>query len=86
MPTPRAVRKALVEKDLEELLDTIGRELSTTWAVYADFQQHDMSWQVKRIVPWLDRDLEDPPMAAPFRVVDAVDELDAYKKFMEQTK
>ena len=70
---------------LNELFGTEYENHDTTWAVYADYQHHDMTWQVKRIVPWLDRD----PRESDFnvhKVVDAVDELAAFKKFMEQTK
>lgn len=71
---------------LNELFGTEYENYDTTWAVYADHNLNDMTWQVKRIIPWLDHDSSNsrlhPP---PFKVKDAKDELDAYKKFMEQT-
>lgn len=69
---------------LNELFGTDFENIDTTWAVYADYDQSDMTWKVKRIIPWLDRD----PRESDFnvhKVIEAKDELDAYKKFMERT-
>jgi len=70
---------------LNELFGTEYEKYDTTWAVYADCNLNDMTWQVKRIIPWLDRD----PRVSDFnvhKVTEAKDELDAYKKFMERTR
>lgn len=71
---------------LNELFGTEYENYDTTWAVYADYHQNDMTWQVKRIIPWLDYIPSDGDPRPPFKVTKAKDELDAYKKFMEQTK
>lgn len=67
------------------MLEDMEREAKTTWAVYADYYHEDMTWRVTKIVPWLSRDPEGTDFNV-FRVPDCRDEIDAYKKFMEQTK
>jgi len=71
---------------LNELFGTEYEKYDTAWAVYADCNLNDMTWQVKRIIPWLDYIPDDGDLHSPFKVKDAKDELDAYKKFMELTK
>jgi len=85
-----AISRAQLLKELlpglNELFGTEYEKYDTTWAVYANYDQSDMTWQVKRIIPWLDHDSSDGSFhPLPFKVKDAKDELDAYKKFMEQT-
>lgn len=81
-------RAALLKELLPGLNELFGMEYEnyeTTWAVYADYQQHDMTWQVKKIVPWLSRD----PKGSDFnvhKITDAMDEIAALKKFTELTK
>lgn len=71
---------------LNELFGTEYENDRTTWAVYAECQQHDMTWKITKIIPWYERDGGDGNTWPPFKMTGCRDEIDAYKKFMEQTK
>lgn len=72
--------RPLVQADLEKMIQDIETELSTTWAVYADFMHDTGTYKVVKVVPWSERTYDAPI----HKVQNAVDEMDAYKKFMEQ--
>ena len=71
---------------LNELFDIEYEKDRTTWAVYAECQLHDMTWKITEIVPWYERHNDEEGRPPPFKATDCRDEIDAYKKFMEQTK
>lgn len=79
-----SVRKALDTEALREIIRDIEYELNHTWAVYADYRYEDMTWQVNKIERWNNAQHSES-MHHIRKVTDAKDELDAYRKFMEQT-
>jgi hypothetical protein len=72
----------LLAKDLDEAFRAVDYELRTTWAVYAEFNHEHMRYDITEIVPWGQRYLG----TEPTKIVDAIDEMDAYKKFIEGHK
>lgn len=52
------------------------------WAVYFDYCHEDMTYKIARIEPWSLRSPSGPYKVQ--RIAGAVDEMDAYKKFMER--
>lgn len=77
---------------LNELFGTDFENIDTTWAVYADYDQSDMTWKVAKIEQWWDykhlkkgRNGNTYLPRGVHKVIEAKDELDAYKKFMERT-
>jgi len=86
-----AISRAQLLKELlpglNELFGTEYEKDRTTWAVYAECNHEDMTWKITEIVPWYERGSGDgDPRLPPFKMTDCRDEIDAYKKFMEQTK
>jgi hypothetical protein len=78
---------------LSSLRDTLDRIVlddpsfpPTTWAVYAICNHAYMTWEVTEIIPWYERGGGDGNTLPPFKITDCRDEIDAYKKFMEQTR
>lgn len=78
---------------LNELFGVEYENNNTTWAVYADYLYEDMEWRVGKIEPWRDykhlkkgRNGNTYLPKGVHKVTEAKDELDAYKKFMEQTR
>jgi hypothetical protein len=82
-----------MRSELEEALDSIERTLSTSWAVYTKFDPQHNRRVITEIVPWGQRYWgQSGPWGQryldtkPIKIVDAIDEMDAYKKFMEKFK
>ena len=72
----------LLAKDLDEAFRAVDNELRTTWAVYAEFNHEHMRYDITDIVPWVDRNYD----SNPFKIEGAIDEMAAYKKFIEGHK
>ena len=81
MAVPLKGMRPLLAKDLDAMIQNIENELSTTWAVYGEYDDR-LRWKVVKIIPWAERDYDSEPM----KLEGAVDALDAYKKVMERTK
>lgn len=77
--------RPFTEAALRDMLEDMEQKARTTWAVYADYYHEDMTWRITKIVPWLSRDPKGTDFNV-FKMTDCRDEIDAYKKFMEQTK
>lgn len=73
----------LTARELQKAIDAIDSEMRHTWAVYYDFDHAHMKYEVRKIEPWSERTLS-PEYYGTYKIVGAVDELDAYNKFMEQ--
>lgn len=86
MDAPLKKLRPLTEAALLNMVKELEQKASTTWAVYAECQQHDMTWKITKIIPWYERDGGDGNTLPPFKMTGCRDEIDAYKKFMEQTK
>ena len=71
----------LLAKDLDAAFRAAEDELSTTWAVYGEYDD-SLKWRVVKIVPWSQRTHD----RIPVKIEGAVDALDAYKKVMEQVR
>lgn len=91
-----AISRAELLKDLlpglNELFGAEYENYDTTWAVYADYHYEDMEWKVSKIEQWESyKHLKTKPNGdkvlpkGVHKITDAVDELAAYKKFMERT-
>lgn len=74
--------KSLTAGSLAEALQRIDDELRTTWAVYTEFNHEHMRYDIIDIVPWVDRNYD----STPFKIEGAIDEMAAYKKFIEGHK
>ena len=76
-----SIRKVI---NLDQAIWDAEESLSTTWAVFADYHHENMTWRVGKVERWDNgRHFNSP---STHKVTNATDELDAYKKFMEQTK
>lgn len=78
-------RAQLLAELLPALNDMFGLDyegFATTWAVYADYDHADMTWKVGKIERWIPGKHRE--MRHVYKVTEAVDEVEAYKKFMEQ--
>lgn len=69
---------------LQATLDDIFVDIyeQDVWAVHADYLHETMTYRVIKVEPW---ELRSP--SGPYglhRIAGAVDEMDAYKKFMER--
>lgn len=79
-------RAQLLKELLPGLNELFGTEYEhkNTWAVFADYHHEDMTWRVGKVERWDNgRHFNSP---STHKITNATDELDAYKKFMEQTK
>lgn len=72
----------LLTKELGSIFQRIDNELRTTWAVYTEFNHERRRHDITGIVPWADRNYD----TTPFKIEGAIDEMDAYKKFIEGHK
>jgi hypothetical protein len=81
MAIPAKDMGRLLAKDLDKIIQNIENELTTTWAVYGEYDDR-LRWKVVKIIPWAERTYDSEPM----KLEGAVDALDAYKKAMERTK
>lgn len=79
MAVPSKEMKALTAADIDALIQKLESELSTTWAVYGEYDDR-LRWKVARIIPWAERDYD----SEPIKIENAFDVLDAYKKVMER--
>lgn len=70
---------------LQSSLDNAFRDVyeENEWAVYFDYNHEDMTYKIARIEPWSLRTPSGSHLVQ--RIAGAVDEMDAYKKFMERT-
>lgn len=82
MAVPLKGMRPLLAKDLDAMIQDIDNELRTTWAVYAEFNHERMRHAITNIVPWADRNYD----STPFKIEGAIDEMAAYKKFIEGHK
>jgi len=80
MAVPLKGMRPLTAAGFDALLREIEGELTTTWAVYGEYDDK-LRWRVVKVIPWAERDYDSEPM----KIEDAVDALDAYKKAMERT-
>ena len=80
MAVPLKSMRPLVAKDLDALIREIEDELTTTWAVYGEYDDN-LKWKVVKVLPWAERTYDSEPM----KIEGAVDALDAYKKAKERT-
>jgi hypothetical protein len=69
----------LLAKDLDAIIREIEDELTTTWAVYGEYDDN-LKWKVVKVIPWAERTYDSEPM----KIEGAIDALDAYKKAMER--
>lgn len=78
-------RAQLLKELLPGLNELFGTEYEhkNTWAVFAE--RHNGSWKIEKIERWLPWE-HGESMRRIHKITDATDEMDAYKKFMEQTK
>jgi hypothetical protein len=81
MAIPAKDMGRLLAKDLDKIIQDIENELTTTWAVYGEYDDR-LRWKVVKVLPWSQRTYDSEPM----KIEGAVDALDAYKKAMERTK
>ena len=70
----------LLAKDLDEIFRDVDDGLRTTWAIYTEFNHKDWRYDIIDIVPWVDRNYSTP---FTFKIEGAIDEMAAYKKFIE---
>ena len=82
MAVPLKGMRPLLAKDLDAMIQDIDNELRTTWAVYTEFNHKDWRYDITNIVPWADRNYD----STPFKIEGAIDEVAAYKKFIEGHK
>jgi hypothetical protein len=82
MAIPAKEMGRLLAKDLDEMFRAVDNELRTTWAVYTEFNHKDWRYDIIDIVPWVDRNYD----SNPFKIEGAIDEMAAYKKFIEGHK
>lgn len=82
MAVPLKGMRPLLAKDLDAMIQDIDNELRTTWAVYAEFNHEQWRHDITNIVPWADRNYD----STPFKIEGAIDEMAAYKKFIEGHK
>ena len=75
--------RPLLQADIEKLIHDIEHELSTTWAVRADYNQESMEWEIYKIEPWSGVKHTNSSFFT-YKIKGATDELDAYNKFIEQ--
>jgi hypothetical protein len=80
MAIPTKEMGRLLAKDLDAIIRTIDDELRTTWAVYTEFNPEHMRYDITDIIPWADRNYD----TTPFKIEGAIDEMAAYKKFLER--
>lgn len=76
----------LLAKDLDEIFRSIDDERRTTWAIYTEFNHKDWRYDIIDIVPWADRYSSDDLTPFTFKIEGAIDEMAAYKKFVEGHK
>ncbi len=76
----------LLTKELGSIFRRMDDELRTTWAVYTEFNHEQWRYDVTGIVPWADRFSSDDLTPFTFKIEGAIDEMDAYKKFIEGHK
>lgn len=81
MAIPAKDMGRLLAKDLDAAFRAVEDELTTTWAVYGEYDDK-LKWKVVKVLPWSQRTYDSEPM----KIEGAVDALDAYKKAMERTK
>jgi hypothetical protein len=72
----------LLSKHLDEIFRDVDDGLRTTWAVYTEFNHEQWRHDITDIVPWVDRNYD----SNPFKIEGAIDEMAAYKKFVEGHK
>lgn len=75
----KSLRDSL-ESTLNDTFSEVYEE--NVWAVYFDYNHEDMTYKIARIEPWSLRSPSGPYKVQ--RIAGAVDEMDAYKKFMER--
>jgi len=80
MVIPVKEMRRLLDADLNTIIKTIDDELRTTWAVYTEYDYEHARLNVTNIVPWAERHYD----TEPIKIEDAIDEMAAYKKFLEQ--
>ena len=80
MAIPAKEMGPLLAKDLDAIIREIEDELTTTWAVYGEYDEH-LRWRIVKVIPWAERIYDSEPM----KIEGAVDALDAYKKAKERT-
>lgn len=81
MAVPLKGMRPLLAKDLDAIIQSIENELTTTWAVYGEYDDR-LRWKVVKVLPWSQRIYE----GEFIKIEGAVDALDAYKKAKERTK
>ena len=79
MATPAKEMGPLLAKDLDAMIQNIETELTTTWAVYGEYDDN-LKWKVVKVIPWAERTYD----GELIKIEGAVDELAAYKKAMER--
>jgi hypothetical protein len=80
MALPAKEMGRLLAKDLDAIIQTIEDELRTTWAVYTEYDHDHARLNITNIIPWAERHYD----TEPTKIEDAIDEMAAYKKFLEQ--
>lgn len=81
MPISRAQLLVELLPALNELFGLDYEGFSTTWAVHHEYSYADNAWKVGVIEQWVPGQHHN--MRNVHKVVDATDELEAYKKFMD---
>jgi len=71
-----------LKSDLEKIIDSIEHTLSTSWAVYSEYCPNTTGRKITKIMLWSERDWDEEHV----KIANAIDEMDAYKKFMEKYK
>jgi hypothetical protein len=79
MAVPLKGMRPLLAKDLDAMIQNIETELTTTWAVYGEYDDN-LKWKVVKVIPWAERTYD----GELIKIEGAVDELAAYKKAMER--
>lgn len=79
MAAPLKSLRDSLEDTLRGLRDVYEENV---WAVYFDYNHDDMTYTVAKIEPWSIRSPSGPYKVQ--RIAGAVDEMDAYKQFMER--
>lgn len=75
----KSIRDSLIAS-LNKAFEDVYEE--NVWAVYFDYNHDDMTYAIAKIEPWSLRSPSGSHMIQ--RIAGAVDEMDAYKKFMER--
>lgn len=74
-----AISRAKMRQNLDAVWDDIFVSVAEPWIVWAEYDINTMTWTPRKI----EKGGSSPTMKC-FRIDDAVDEMDAYKQFMEK--